>query len=218
MTQTTDGFREFIVSHELETDMTVIAKGLCAGGRPVAGRSVLAPHALIVTATGVHSREFLAGTIIDSIMPIAADQADTAAAFRLLRCNRTGESNENDRERLFRDARPAAGVTRTAGRRAATGRNSGWSQVSFGDALADNSPLWRLVKKHVNNLAFVPSTFNVVKTEDFDNEFMRALYTVGYQMGNKGYPWAKVPPGFIAPEESAVQKVSEEMLPPAEAE
>jgi len=67
------------------------------------------------------------------------------------------------------------------------------------------------------NLAFVPATFDLVKKEDFDNDYMRALYAVGLQMGKEGYPWAKVPPGYVAPKESAVQKISEQKLPRAKA-
>ena len=46
------------------------------------------------------------------------------------------------------------------------------------------------------NLAFIPSTFNVPHTEEFDNAYMRKLYDVGYDLGVKGLPWLKVPPGF----------------------
>lgn len=46
------------------------------------------------------------------------------------------------------------------------------------------------------NLAFVPSTFNVPHTKQFDTTYMRALYQVGYDMGAAGYPWRKTPPGM----------------------
>ena len=46
------------------------------------------------------------------------------------------------------------------------------------------------------NLTFIPSTFNVPHKEEFDNEYMRKLYDVGYDLAAKGRPWAKVPPGF----------------------
>lgn len=49
------------------------------------------------------------------------------------------------------------------------------------------------------NLAFIPDSFNAPHTEDFDTEFMRQLYAVGYDMAAKGYPWQKKPPGFTAP-------------------
>lgn len=49
------------------------------------------------------------------------------------------------------------------------------------------------------NLAFVPSTFNVPHTKQFDTTYMRALYKVGYDMAVAGYPWQKTPPGYAAP-------------------
>jgi predicted patatin/cPLA2 family phospholipase len=49
------------------------------------------------------------------------------------------------------------------------------------------------------NLTFIPSSFNFPHKEEFDNEYMRALYAVGYDQGVKGIPWTKTPPGFTAP-------------------
>jgi predicted patatin/cPLA2 family phospholipase len=46
------------------------------------------------------------------------------------------------------------------------------------------------------NLTFIPSTFDFPHKEEFDNEYMRKLYDVGYNFAAKGLPWAKVPPGF----------------------
>ncbi len=46
------------------------------------------------------------------------------------------------------------------------------------------------------NLAYIPDSFNTPHNEDFDTEFMRQLYAVGYEMAAKGYPWQKKPPGF----------------------
>lgn len=48
------------------------------------------------------------------------------------------------------------------------------------------------------NLAYVPSSFNVPKKEDFDTAYMRQLFDVGYSMAAKGYPWQKTPPGYKA--------------------
>ena len=36
------------------------------------------------------------------------------------------------------------------------------------------------------NLTFIPSTFNVPHKEEFDNEYMRKLYDVGYDLAVKG--------------------------------
>ncbi len=46
------------------------------------------------------------------------------------------------------------------------------------------------------NLAFIPRTFDAPHAHEFDTEYMRKLYAVGYEMAEKGYPWAKAPPGF----------------------
>jgi predicted acylesterase/phospholipase RssA len=48
------------------------------------------------------------------------------------------------------------------------------------------------------NLAFIPDTFNAPHKADFDTEFMRQLYAVGYDMAAKGNPWEKTPPAFSA--------------------
>jgi hypothetical protein len=47
------------------------------------------------------------------------------------------------------------------------------------------------------NLAYIPSSFNVPKKEDFDTAYMRQLFDVGYSMAAKGYPWQKAPPGLL---------------------
>ena len=46
------------------------------------------------------------------------------------------------------------------------------------------------------NLAYIPETFNAPHPEDFDTNYMRALFQLGYDMSVKGYPWAKAPPGY----------------------
>jgi len=46
------------------------------------------------------------------------------------------------------------------------------------------------------NLAYVPAGFNAPHPEEFDPDFMRALYQTGYEMAVKGFPWEKKPPGF----------------------
>jgi predicted patatin/cPLA2 family phospholipase len=45
------------------------------------------------------------------------------------------------------------------------------------------------------NLAFIPSTFDAIHREDFDTQYMCALYDTGYQLAEKGYSWHKHPPG-----------------------
>lgn len=46
------------------------------------------------------------------------------------------------------------------------------------------------------NLAFIPKSFNAPHKEDFDTEYMRQLFDLGYKLAVEGYPWAKVPPGY----------------------
>jgi len=48
------------------------------------------------------------------------------------------------------------------------------------------------------NLAYIGADFNAEHKEDFDNTYMRALFDYGYQLGRKGYPWQKTPPGLVA--------------------
>src|SRR3954468_14251780 len=50
------------------------------------------------------------------------------------------------------------------------------------------------------NLAYIPETFTTELKEPFDTAYMRDLFQVGYGLAAKGYPWAKAPPGWTAPE------------------
>ena len=47
------------------------------------------------------------------------------------------------------------------------------------------------------NLAYIPSSFTVESREEFDPEYMKQLYDLGYSMAARGYPWKKGPPGYI---------------------
>jgi len=46
------------------------------------------------------------------------------------------------------------------------------------------------------NLAFIPRTFSEPRVEDFDMQYMRKLFNVGYEMAVNGYPWEKAPPAL----------------------
>lgn len=50
------------------------------------------------------------------------------------------------------------------------------------------------------NLAYIGADFNAEHKEDFDPAYMRTLFDYGYQLGKKGYPWQKAPPGLTADE------------------
>jgi hypothetical protein len=47
------------------------------------------------------------------------------------------------------------------------------------------------------NLAFIGEDFNVKSREDFDTEYMRALFDYAYQLARGGFPWQKRPPGLV---------------------
>ncbi len=46
------------------------------------------------------------------------------------------------------------------------------------------------------HLASMPPDFSEVPKEDFDPDYMRALFDRGYEMASKGYPWSPSPPGI----------------------
>jgi hypothetical protein len=45
-------------------------------------------------------------------------------------------------------------------------------------------------------LAYVPDSFDKAATQSFDPDYMNALFLTGYELGRKGYPWARSPPGL----------------------
>jgi predicted patatin/cPLA2 family phospholipase len=46
------------------------------------------------------------------------------------------------------------------------------------------------------NLAYIGEDFDVEHREDFDTEYMRALFDYGYQLSREDYRWQKRPPGL----------------------
>jgi hypothetical protein len=50
------------------------------------------------------------------------------------------------------------------------------------------------------NLAYIPETFKTELKEPFETSYMRELFQLGYDRAKNGYQWAKVPPGFGAPQ------------------
>ena len=46
------------------------------------------------------------------------------------------------------------------------------------------------------NLAFIRPSFNAPHREEFDTEYMRALFQTGFEMAAKGNRWHRVPPGY----------------------
>jgi predicted acylesterase/phospholipase RssA len=56
-------------------------------------------------------------------------------------------------------------------------------------------------RDHIDfNLAYIPETFTTPLKEPFETAYMRELFDLGYERAAKGYQWAKVPPGFTAPQ------------------
>ena len=46
------------------------------------------------------------------------------------------------------------------------------------------------------NLAYIPASFKAPHKEDFDTDYMRALFQTGFDLAAQGYPWQKTPPGY----------------------
>ena len=46
------------------------------------------------------------------------------------------------------------------------------------------------------NLAAIPGDFNVERQEEFDRNYMNQLFNLGFDLGKRGYPWMKYPPGL----------------------
>jgi len=47
------------------------------------------------------------------------------------------------------------------------------------------------------NLAYIPPTFKTPHRAEFDTDYMRALYDVGYSLSEKSFTWTKKPPVLI---------------------
>ena len=46
------------------------------------------------------------------------------------------------------------------------------------------------------NVASIPPSFDYKAESEFDKGYMNALFSMGYQLGSRGYSWDKVPPGL----------------------
>ena len=64
--------------------------------------------------------------------------------------------------------------------------------------MGDLYRIWLSAKRDGSDytLARIPADFKVESKEEFDREYMNALFKVGYDLAVKGYPWEKGPPGF----------------------
>jgi hypothetical protein len=52
------------------------------------------------------------------------------------------------------------------------------------------------------NLAYIGDDFQAEHKEEFDQNYMRALYRYAFDKATKGYAWQHAPPGFSAKEHS----------------
>jgi len=46
------------------------------------------------------------------------------------------------------------------------------------------------------NLAYIPEEFALQSKDAFDKAYMNELFKLGYELGRRGYPWSKLPPGL----------------------
>jgi hypothetical protein len=56
------------------------------------------------------------------------------------------------------------------------------------------------------NLAYIPSTFKVPRTRQFDTPYMRQLYDFGYAQAAEGYQWSKQPPVLVGEDQGDAEQ------------
>jgi predicted acylesterase/phospholipase RssA len=57
------------------------------------------------------------------------------------------------------------------------------------------------------NLASIPADFDIHTDEPFDQNYMKALFDRGYEMGSRGYPWVKSPPELQTADQQSRSKL-----------
>ena len=72
------------------------------------------------------------------------------------------------------------------------------SQLIQAQGIGDIYRIYQTTQRdHVGfNLAFIGSDFREPHHEEFDTQYMRALYQYAYDQAVKGYPWLQEPPGL----------------------
>ena len=48
------------------------------------------------------------------------------------------------------------------------------------------------------NLAYIPGEFDMDASEGFDQNYMKALFDLAYELARDGYEWSSTPPGVTA--------------------
>jgi hypothetical protein len=66
------------------------------------------------------------------------------------------------------------------------------------------------------NLAYIPESFKVPHTGEFDTNYMKQLYDTAEQMAAAGYSWQKLPPGYPQPRETKLTPVPGAALVPGQ--
>jgi hypothetical protein len=67
------------------------------------------------------------------------------------------------------------------------------------------------------NLAIIGDDFRHPHEEEFDKDYMQALFDYGFKLARNGYPWLKLPPGLETSSTSAASPVEvPEVAPPAQ--
>lgn len=46
------------------------------------------------------------------------------------------------------------------------------------------------------NLAYIPGDFDAERETEFDPDYVRKVFSLGFDLAKRGYPWHTVPPGF----------------------
>jgi len=66
--------------------------------------------------------------------------------------------------------------------------------------IGDLYQIYALCQRDGNDfhLAYIPAEFTEQPKEEFDIDYMRKLFDLGFQMALKGYPWETAPPGFLS--------------------
>ena len=65
--------------------------------------------------------------------------------------------------------------------------------------ISDLDRIYRMAKQDGAdfNLAYIGTDFGFSRNHRFDGEYMKRLFEYAFELGAKGYPWHKLPPGPV---------------------
>ena len=71
-------------------------------------------------------------------------------------------------------------------------------------AIGDMYRIYAITKRDGTdfNLGYIPATFKIPRTKQFDPAYMRQLYQFGFEQAVAGYRWAKQPPALVGESEN----------------